>query len=283
MRRGKAASGRGVRRAPAGQESTALIEHAHPSRTRLRHGTEAAGDVTQVPPEFGHVDPALGVKDDVGGPLRVRPLVQVLAVGAEDLDAVALPVTDKDAAIRRHRNAVRQIELPWAAAWRAPRVFELPGGGKLMHAAIAVAVGHIEVALRANGDIGGAVEGAASPRDGHEVPAVIAGVRRRVHDSERHEQLALRRELPDGMVAVIRAEDRAVGADGDAVGASRKLTLAPRAQKVAVLIVHEDRVVPTADEVHAVLTVHRHARHVPVRIPCGQLLPSLDNGIRDRV
>src|SRR5215471_14589507 len=97
-----------------------------------------------------------------------------------------------------------------------------------MHTTVAVAVGHVEVAFRAHRDVGGAVEGASSPRDGHEVLAVIAGVRRRVHDPKGHEQLALRRELPDGVVAVVRAENCAIGADGDTMGAGRKLTLTPR-------------------------------------------------------
>jgi hypothetical protein len=39
--------------------------------------------------------------------------------------------------------------------------------------------------------------------------------------------------------------------------------------------------VPAADEVHAVLTVDGDARHVPVSVTLGQLLPSLDDGILD--
>src|SRR5262245_51007149 len=96
MWRGKAAGGRSVRCAPAGQQSTVRIEDADPAVTRLRHGTEAARDITRVPPELRHIRAALGVKDNMGRPLGVCPLVQVLAVRAEDLDAVALPVTHED-------------------------------------------------------------------------------------------------------------------------------------------------------------------------------------------
>src|SRR5262249_36218201 len=140
--RGKAASGCGIGCTPAGQQATIWGEDTHSAVACLRNGTEAVGGIAQVPPEFGHISPALGIKDDVGRPLGIRPLVQVLAVWAEDLDAVALPVTDKDASIRRHRDAVRQVELSWAAARRAPRALELPAGGKLMDAAVAVPVGY---------------------------------------------------------------------------------------------------------------------------------------------
>src|SRR5262249_7939955 len=249
VRRGKAASGRGVRRAPAGEQATIRIENTHPTVARLRNGTQATGDIARVPPELGHVRPALGVKDDVGRSLGVRPHVQMLAVRTEDLDTVALPVTHEDASIRRHGDTMRQIELPRTTTRRPPRALELSGGGKLMHAAVPVAIRHIEVAFRAHGDIGGTVEGAGAPRDRHEVPAVIAGVRRRVHDPQGQEQLARRRKLPDGVVAVVRAEDRAVGTDGDAMGTGRELALAPRAQKVPLLIVDNDRVVPATNEV----------------------------------
>src|SRR5439155_11115131 len=175
----------GVRCTPAGQQVPVRVEDAHPTLARLCNGTEALRGVARVPPEFGDVGPTLGVKDDVGGPLDVRPLTQVLAVRAEDLDTVALPVTDEDAAIRRHGDAVRQIELSRAAAWRAPRTLELPAGGELMHTAVAVPIGHVQVAFRANRNVGGAVERACSTRDGHEVLAVIPGVRRCIHDAKR--------------------------------------------------------------------------------------------------
>src|SRR5207244_10662865 len=118
------------------------------------------------PAELAEVGPSSGVKDEVGGPLEVRALTQVRGGWAEDLDAVALPVTDEDAAIRRHGDAVRQIELSRAAAWRSPRTLELPAGGELMHTAVAVPIGHVQVAFRANRNVGGAVERAWSTCEG---------------------------------------------------------------------------------------------------------------------
>ena len=128
MRRGKAAGRGGLWCTPAGQQVTVLVKDAHPAVARLCNGTEALRGVARVPPEFGNVGPALGIKDQVGGALDVGPLAQVLAVGAEDLDAVALPVTDEDTPVRCHGDAVRQVELPRATARRAPRALELPSG-----------------------------------------------------------------------------------------------------------------------------------------------------------
>ncbi len=148
-----------------------------------------------------------------------------------------------------------------------------------MYATIAVAVGHVEVAPGAHGNVRGAVEGAGSPRDRHQVLAIIPGVRGRMHHAQGHEQLPLRRELPDGVVAIIRAEDRAVRAHGDAVRAVGEFTLTPRAQEIALLVVHHDGMIPATDEVHAVLAIHCHPCHVSMRVALGQLFPSLNDRI----
>ena len=69
-----------------------------------------------------------------------------------------------------------------------------------------------------------------------------------VHDAERQEELAFGCELPDGVVAIIRAKDRTIGADRNTAGAGRERVFAPRAQKVALLIVYDDRMVPAVNE-----------------------------------
>src|SRR5262249_40502706 len=135
-----------------------------------------------------------------------------------------------------------------------------------MHATIAVAVGHVEIAPGTHGDIRGAVEGTGPARDRQQVLTVIPGVRGRIHHAKGHEQLTLRRELPDGVVTIIRAEDRAVRAHGDTVRAVGELTLTPRAQEIALLVVHDDGMIPTTDEIHAVLAIYCHPCHVPMRV-----------------
>src|ERR1700675_3727918 len=83
------------RRAPAREDLAILVEDAHPRVTLIFPGnwTKALRGVAFVPREFRHIRPAQRVEDEMRGPLRVRPLAQVLAVRTEDLDAVALAVT----------------------------------------------------------------------------------------------------------------------------------------------------------------------------------------------
>src|SRR5437899_11383091 len=112
-----------------------------------------------------------------------------------------------------------------------------------MHTAIAVAIGDVEVAVRAHRDVGRAVERPTGARDADRILAVVAGVRRRVHRPQRHEQLAGRRELAHGVVAVVGAEDGAVGADRDAVRAIGELAFTPGTQAVALAVVYHNRTV----------------------------------------
>src|SRR5215831_14537442 len=107
-----------------------------------------------------------------------------------------------------------------------------------MHATITVAVGHVEIASGTHSDIRGAVEGTGPARDRQQVLAIIPGVRGCIHHAKGQQQLALWRELPDGVVAIIRAEDRAVRAHGDTVRAVGELILTPRAQEIALLVVY---------------------------------------------
>jgi hypothetical protein len=81
------------------------------------------------------------------------------------------------------------------------------------------------------------------------------------------------------VIAVVRAENRAVRADGDAVGAIGEFAFAPRTQKIAFLVVHHHRVIAAANEIHAVLAIACDPRHVAVNVAVGQLLPALDDGI----
>ena len=116
------------------------------------------GMVADVPPQLGHISAALRIEHQVRGALGVRPLAEVLAVGTEDLDAVALAVAHEDAPIGGARNAMRQIKLPRSASRLAPRVLQLPGRRKAVHARIAVTIRNVVIAVGADRDIGGAIE-----------------------------------------------------------------------------------------------------------------------------
>src|SRR5207253_7394960 len=76
--------------------------------------------------------------------------------------------------------------------------------------------------------------------------------------------------------AVVRAVERLVGADGDAVGPVGELALAPRAQELARAVVDDDRMIAAADQEDAILRVDGHARDVAVLVPRRQLLPAWD-------
>ena len=151
-----------------------------------------------------------------------------------------------------------------------------------MHAGVAVAVGDVEVALGSNRDVRRAVERAGGPRDGAGILAVVARVRRLVHGPKRHQELPVRRELADGVVAVVRAVEHLVRPDADAVGPVRELALAPGAQKPAARIVDDDGVIAAADQVDPIFGIHRHARHVAVCVAAGQLLPAFEDLVTQR-
>ena len=151
-----------------------------------------------------------------------------------------------------------------------------------MHPAIAVAVGDVEVPGEPDRQIRRAVEGAAGPRDVDGVLAVVAGVGGRVHRPERHQQLAVRRELAHGVVAVVRAVEHVVRADGDAVSPVGELALAPGAEEPAAVVVDDDRVVAAADQEDPIFGVDRHSRHVAVLVSGRKLLPPLDDLVAQR-
>ena len=218
----------------------------------------------------------------MGRPPRVGPLRQVLAVGAEDLDAVVLAIAHEHAPVRRHRDAVGQEELARARAGHAPRPLQLTGRRELMHAAVAVAVGDVEIALGAHGDVRRPVERPTGARDRARILAVVTRVGGRVHRPQRHQQLAARRELPDRVIAVVGAEDGVVRTDRDPVGPVGEVALAPRAEELAVLVVHDDRVIAATDQEHAVLEVDGDARDVPMLVARRQLLPTLDDLVLQR-
>src|SRR5437660_10539483 len=124
-----------------------------------------------------------------------------------------------------------------------------------MHAAIAVAIGDVEVAVRAHRDVGRAVERPTGARDADRILAVVAGVRRRVPRPQRHERLAGRRELAHGVVAVVGAEDGAVRTDRDAARAIGELAVTPGAQDIALAVVDDARMAAGARAERGTVTV----------------------------
>src|SRR5262249_18096197 len=176
MWRGETPGRGGVGCPPARQQPAVLVEDADAAVARLGDRPVPLRRLTLVPPELGDVGAALRIEHDVGGPLRVGPLAQILTVRAEDLNAIVLPIADEDPAVGGRGDAVGQVELPGTLAGHTPRPLELTGWREAMDAAIAVAVRNVEVAVRSHRDVGRAIERPARTRDVDRILAVVPGV-----------------------------------------------------------------------------------------------------------
>src|SRR6266481_4080236 len=107
---------------------------------------------------LGDVEIAVLAAADVVGAAHAGPLAEEIAVRREDLDALVRPVGDVELAVIVARDAVRQVELALGVARRAPRFDEPAALRKAVDAGVAVAVGHINVAVGVGQHLGGVIE-----------------------------------------------------------------------------------------------------------------------------
>src|SRR5262249_20704398 len=101
------------------------------------------------------IDDVVPVDEHAARPAELVPLVEVVAVLIEDLDAIVLPVAEKEPAARIHRDRVRDVDLAGTGTLLAPGLDELAGPVELDDARIgvaAVAVGDEDVAIRRGDD-----------------------------------------------------------------------------------------------------------------------------------
>src|SRR4029453_13371918 len=173
MRRSEAAGGAGVGRAPAREHSSVLVEHADAAVAWLGEGPVPLRRLSAGPPELRDVRAALRVEHEVGRTLGVGPLREVLAVRTEDLDAIILAIAHEDPAVGRGGDAVGQVELARAFARDAPGLLQLPTRREGRDAAVAVAVRDVQITLRPDGQVRGAIEGTGRPRNVDRVLAVV--------------------------------------------------------------------------------------------------------------
>src|SRR6266508_3769406 len=108
-----------------------------------------------------------------------------------------------------------------------------------MDARIAVAVGHVEVAVRRDGEVRRSIERWSASRDRADGLPVIARVGRHAARSDGLQEAAVARESTHGLIAVVREPQRVVGRERDPVRAHREDALAPRADETAVALVDE--------------------------------------------
>ena len=116
-----------------------------------------------------------------------------------------------------------------------------------MDAGVGVAVGYIEFAVSlVYSDMSGSVE---------RLSAHLGS--RLVRDTECHEQFAVRGELADGTIAIVHAEDVAVGRDGYGVGVG-EYALAPGIYNVALGVEDYHRTGAAIEYIDTVFGVHVH-------------------------
>lgn len=188
------------------------------------------------------------------GAMQVVPLRLVLAAGVEDLHPMVLAVGDVDPAVGVAADVVHDVELARTAAGLSPGAQQLAVWRVLVHARVAIAVRHVDLAAGRERGVGAAVEW---------IPAHIG--RRLAGHAQLQEQLALRSEFAHGMVAVVAAVEHVVGADVQAVGVAEH-PLPPGPQKVPLAVEHDHRVGAAIEYIDAVLPVHRDGAgvaHVP--------------------
>jgi hypothetical protein len=94
---------------------------------------------------------------------------------------------------------VRNIELAWISAWPAPGEQQLAVRRVFVHPGVAIAVGHIDVALWGHRGVSAAMERLAA-----HVWSRLAG------DAEGQQHLSFQRALADGVVSIVGEPNRVV-------------------------------------------------------------------------
>src|SRR5580700_10956096 len=208
---------------------------------------------------LGDVEIAILAAGDVVRPAHAGPHAEEVAIRREYLDALVGPVGDVELAVRVERDAVRQVELALAMARRAPRLDQPSVAGEAVHAGVAVAVGHVNVAVGVADHLGRVIE---RPRCAFRQPVGnVAGVGMDAALAERQQRLAVQGERLRHRVAAIGGVDDVVD-DFQPVRVG-DLAAAPRAQVLAFAVEHHHRRILALEYVDAVLRVGRHPADHP--------------------
>src|SRR5215831_15360766 len=211
----------------------------------------------------GDVDLVVLVDPDAARPTELLPLGDEVAVLIEDLEAVVGAVGDEQASGGVECEAVRGVEFARSLAFLAPRLDEFAVAGELDDAGvglIAVSVGDEDIAVGRHNHVGGRVE----------MGGVLAGLARR---AERHQHLAVRRKLHDGVARLLGLVGAPVG-DPDVVVLIDKKAMAEvghpggetRHHAPGSIILVERRDVGALAAVAAATVVNPHALAVAVDI-----------------
>ena len=80
------------------------------------------------------------IEEDVSGTNQIGPLVQVVAIGIEDLNAVIFSVTDVNLVVFIDSDFMENRELSGSFPGLTPREFEIAVGTKTVNATVTVSV-----------------------------------------------------------------------------------------------------------------------------------------------
>ncbi len=203
--------------APACLEGAGSIEDADAPSGSARLSQAGAWPAPGVETEFGHVNPPLPVDRYLTGPGYVGPLASIAPIAREKLNPAILAVGHVDDPFLIHGDAVRQVKLCGTAAGLSPGLNEPALGREVMDSGVAVTVRDIDIAEEPEGDVGRVVKRRTGALNGAVIGAGRSGVRGLAARSQGPEQLSRGREEPDGVVEVIGAVDRIIGADEESV------------------------------------------------------------------
>src|SRR5690242_8745723 len=109
----------------------------------------------------GHVNEAL-LDNNPAGPAELLPLLHVVSVLVENLNAVVVAISHEQAALRVESQAVRQVELARASSLLAPGLDEFSVFREFHDAVVGIAamtIGNKNIAVGSDGHGGRHVEG----------------------------------------------------------------------------------------------------------------------------
>jgi hypothetical protein len=152
---------------------------------------------------IGHDDPPSRL-EDVHRAVDIFPDGEQVSGAIEDLNPVALAVSDQHAVFRIDPDGMRRGELPGPATGLAPAVKMTAIGGESMYAGIAIAIRHVGFSVCGESDIGRMIEWPSQSR-----PAP---------DTEPREELTLGAEDEKLVGVSVHNPDAILGINRDTVG-----------------------------------------------------------------
>src|SRR3989338_6693648 len=194
--------------------------------------------------------------------MHIVPLGFVFAVGVKDLHAVVFAVRYVDVTVLVRADVVHDVELARICARLAPGKEQLAVRRVFVHPGVTIPVGDIDLVFRRKSHVRAAI-GRLSALVGSR----LAG------NAERQEDFSVKSALANRVIAVVRAVDGVVRTHRDPVGALEE-TFAPGAEKAPVAIEDDDGMLPPAEQINSVLSVHSYCGDLAIGPSVEQLAPA---------